>query len=376
LSPINGKAKVGVVGYGIIGKRVADAVNAQSDMELIGVADIISDVRLRIAVERGYPIYCSVSDFAPKMKAAGYEIVGFLEDLVKKVDIIVDCTPSGVPRQNIPLYQKYGIKVIVQGGEKHSLTNRSFSSFSNYTENLGVDQTRVVSCNTTALTRIVASLDHKFGVKEAFVALARRAGDPTRTNRGPINAVTPVLGISHHGPDLVSVMPKMNDKIYSLAIAGSWTLSHVHMLKVTMESVPLRDEVIEFFKAIPRILIEPGRQGLYDSAQLVEYFRDLGRPRYDRPEVFIWEETLNLDSQQNLYLIYDVHMESIPIPENIDAIRAVLEMETDVGRCMKQTDEALGIQRSGNYETEFLTGIFSPKIDLQAAESVATNSKA
>lgn len=359
MSPINGKAKVGVVGYGIIGKRVADAVAAQSDMELIGVADIISDVRLRIAAERGFSIYCSVPDFAPKMKAAGYEIVGFLDDLVKEVDVIVDCTPSGVPRKNLPLYQKHGVKVIVEGGEKHSLTNRSFSSFSNYAENLGVDLTRVVSCNTTALARIVASLAHKFGVTDAFVALARRGGDPTRTNRGPINAITPVLGVSHHGPDLVTVMPQMKDRIYSLAIAGSWTLSHVHMLKVSLEAEPKLEEVVNHFKNTPRILIELGRQGLYDSAQLVEYYRDLGRPRYDRPEVFIWQETLNLDSRQNLYMIYDVHMESIPIPENIDAIRAVLEMETDVGRCIKQTDDALGIQRSGSYNPEFLNEIFS-----------------
>ncbi|MFX0184464.1 MAG: type II glyceraldehyde-3-phosphate dehydrogenase, partial [Candidatus Hodarchaeota archaeon] len=164
------KAKIGVVGYGIIGKRVADAVAAQSDMELVGVADIISDVRLRIAVERKYPIYCSVSDFEPKMREAGYEIVGYLEDLVKEIDIVIDCTPSGVPLQNFPLYRVADVKIIVQGGEKHTLTNRSFSTFGNYATHFGVDQTRLVSCNTTALTRIIATLDQEYGVSDAFVA--------------------------------------------------------------------------------------------------------------------------------------------------------------------------------------------------------------
>ena len=37
------KANIGVVGYGVIGKRVADAVAAQSDMKLIGVADFMCD---------------------------------------------------------------------------------------------------------------------------------------------------------------------------------------------------------------------------------------------------------------------------------------------------------------------------------------------
>ncbi len=351
------KAKVGVVGYGIIGKRVCDAVAAQSDMRLVGVADIISDVRLRIAKERNYPIYCSVPDFEPKMREAGYEIVGYLEDMVKEVDLVVDCTPAGVPRQNLPLYRVADVKVMVQGGENHVLTNRSFSTFGNYASHLGVDMTRVVSCNTTALTRIVATVAQEYGISDVFVALARRAGDPTRTNRGPINAITPVLGISHHGPDLLSVMPQLKDKVYSLAIAGSWTLSHVHMLRVNLDTSPSKEEVVDLFKRTPRILIEPGKQGLFDSAQLVEYFRDLGRPRYDRPEVFIWEETLSIDGRNNLYMIYDVHMESIPIPENVDAIRAMLEMETDVMKCVEKTDKALNIFKKGAYEGTLFGGV-------------------
>ena len=364
------KANIGVVGYGVIGKRVADAVAAQSDMKLIGVADIISDVRLRIAVERKYPIYCSVPDFEPKMREAGFETVGYLEDMVKECDLVIDCTPSGVPQQNFPLYNAENVKSIVQGGEKHGLTKRSFSTFGNYYSHLGVDQTRVVSCNTTALTRIISTLAQNYGVSDAFVALARRAGDPARTNRGPINAITPVLGVSHHGPDLVTVMPRFQDKIHSLAIAGSWTLSHVHMLKVTLENSPSRDDVIALFKRTPRILIEPGKQGLFDSAQLVEYFRDLGRPRYDRPEVFIWQETLSTDSHNNIYLIYDVHMESIPIPENVDAIRAMLEMESSAIKSVEKTDKALNIDQKDQKEaySQSLYGEAEPKVEKNDSE--------
>lgn len=351
------KAKVGVIGYGIIGKRICDAVAAQSDMQLVGVADIISDVRLRIAKERNYPIYCSVPDFEPKMREAGFEIVGYLDDLVKEVDLVVDCTPAGVPLKNFPLYRDVNVKVMVQGGEKHVLTNRSFSTFGNFASHQGVEMTRVVSCNTTALTRVVATVAQEYGISDVFVALARRASDPARTNRGPINAITPVLGISHHGPDLLTVMPQLENKVYSLAIAGSWTLSHVHMLKVSLDTTPSKEDVVDLFRRTPRILIEPGKQGLFDSAQLVEYYRDLGRPRYDRPEVFIWEETLSMDDRNNLYMIYDVHMESIPIPENVDAIRAMLEMETDAMKCVEKTDKALNIFKKGAYEGTLFGGV-------------------
>lgn len=34
-------------GYGVIGKRVADAVVLQNDMALAGVADVVSDWRVR-----------------------------------------------------------------------------------------------------------------------------------------------------------------------------------------------------------------------------------------------------------------------------------------------------------------------------------------
>lgn len=58
------KVSVGVNGYVVIGKRVADAAALQDDMELVGVADVVADYRIRLAVERGYPIYASLQDHA------------------------------------------------------------------------------------------------------------------------------------------------------------------------------------------------------------------------------------------------------------------------------------------------------------------------
>lgn len=37
------KIKFAVNGYGVIGKRVADAVHLQEDMELSGVCDVVTD---------------------------------------------------------------------------------------------------------------------------------------------------------------------------------------------------------------------------------------------------------------------------------------------------------------------------------------------
>ena len=58
----NQKVRVAVNGYGVIGKRIADAVALQNDMELVGIADVVSDWRIRVAVEKGYPVFASTPD--------------------------------------------------------------------------------------------------------------------------------------------------------------------------------------------------------------------------------------------------------------------------------------------------------------------------
>src|SRR5690606_14664629 len=49
--------RVAVIGYGVIGKRVADAVALQQDMQLAGVADVAIDWRLKVAAALELPIF-------------------------------------------------------------------------------------------------------------------------------------------------------------------------------------------------------------------------------------------------------------------------------------------------------------------------------
>ena len=89
------KIRVGVNGYGTIGKRVATAVAAQDDMELIGVTNTRPNFEALSAIRKGYDIYVpdeSVKAFAD----AGVKTAGTLKDLYAKVDIMVDCTPGTV----------------------------------------------------------------------------------------------------------------------------------------------------------------------------------------------------------------------------------------------------------------------------------------
>ena len=88
------RIRVGVVGYGVIGRRVADAIQCQSDMELMGVADVAADWRIAQAAGRGIPLFAAAEDARPAMDQAGLQVSGSLEDLVNASEIVVDCTPK------------------------------------------------------------------------------------------------------------------------------------------------------------------------------------------------------------------------------------------------------------------------------------------
>jgi glyceraldehyde-3-phosphate dehydrogenase (NAD(P)) len=85
------RVRVAVNGYGVIGKRVADAVALQDDMVLAGVSDVVPDYRVRVTVERGYAVYAPTSGALDAMQASGVSVAGTLGDLLQEVDVVVDC---------------------------------------------------------------------------------------------------------------------------------------------------------------------------------------------------------------------------------------------------------------------------------------------
>src|SRR5574338_446783 len=102
------RTKVALVGYGVIGRRVADAIAVQEDMELTGVADVAADWRIRQAAAQGFPLFAAARDAERPMKDAGLELAGGLEDLVEAADIVVDCTPKGFGARNAGTYRRIG----------------------------------------------------------------------------------------------------------------------------------------------------------------------------------------------------------------------------------------------------------------------------
>ncbi len=335
-------ARVGINGFGVIGKRVADAVAKQRDMKLIGVSDVVGDYRVKLGQKKGYTVYSSISDRLPDMKKQGIEVAGTLEDLLKKVDAVVDCTPAGLGAKNKVLYDKAGVKSIFQGGEKHELTGSSFVAQCNYEENLNKNATRVVSCNTTGICRTVGALQNTLGVRKARVVLFRRGTDPWESHKtGLINTVVPEAHIpSHQGPDAQKVIPKLN--ITTMAAKGPFNIGHLHFAMVQLKNSPERKDVVKVLRSAPRLAPVKMGDGVDSMNAVAEMMRDLGRPRADMWEVVYWEDVLNVEDGE-VNMVYQVHNESVVVPENIDAIRALMGLETNWKKSVTMTDQSLGI---------------------------------
>ena len=342
------KVRVLVNGYGVIGKRIADAVAVQEDMELVGVADVVSDWRIKIAVERGYPVYSSTPEAAEQMRVAGIPVVGILDDLLKQVDVVADATPKKVASANFEKYKAVGIKSIFQGGEKHSLTGHSFVAQANYETAIGRDSTRVVSCNTTSIVRTLGALRNVGLLKKARGVLVRRATDPWESDHGGVmNTVVPEKNIpSHQGPDAQTIIPDLD--VMTIAMVAAHTTSHLHAWSVELTRPASKDEVLAAFRAAPRIAFLRMSDGVVALNSTLEMMADLGRPRGDMWEVGLWEDGLTVVGSE-LFYNYQVYNQAIVVPETIDAIRALTGIEKDGAVSIAKTDAALGLVR------EFLT---------------------
>ncbi|MFH1480532.1 MAG: type II glyceraldehyde-3-phosphate dehydrogenase [Pseudomonadota bacterium] len=304
-------------------------------------------------------VFASTSDTFEEMKVAGIQVEGLLENLLEQTDIVVDCTPKKIAAKNRGLYEKVGVKAIYEGGEKHEVAGYSFVAQANYEGAVGRQSTRVVSCNTTALVRVLGAFHQRGLVKQARTVILRRATDPWESHKnGIINTVIPEAKVpSHQGPDAKTVIPELN--LVTMAGAGSHNLSHIHFSMIETTRPTSLDEVRETLSLAPRIAFIRARDNLVALNSVIELMRDLGRPRADMWEVGFWEDSMAVDSGE-IYLTYQVHNEAITIPENIDAIRALTAIERDGARSIQKTDKSLGITKD----------FFSPSSSVSMEESL------
>ncbi len=338
------RVKVAINGYGTIGKRVADAIDAQEDMEVVGVTKTGPSFGCEMAAKKGFDLYCTSDDkdMIASFENSRFVCKGGLKDLLSISDVVIDCSPGKMGASNLKKYQDSGVKSIFQGGEKHSLTQLSYTSCANHMENFGADTTRVVSCNTTGLSRTLVPLFEFCGSLKVECTMIRRAADPGDSNKGPINAIKPVLKVpSHHGPDVKTVKPEI--EINSLAVAVPTTIMHVHAIIADLpENHGLTTQtILDMWNETPRVIVMNGQENkITTTAEVMEMARDIGRKWGDLHEIFVWEDGVRL-IENRLYYFQAIHQESDVVPENVDCVRALMKLEKSWTESVTKTDQAI-----------------------------------
>ena len=342
--------RVAVNGYGTVGRRVADAVSLQDDMKIVGVVKTRPSFEAVNAIQKGYPLYVNVRENKKAFDEAGIKVEGTVEDLLENVDLVVDATPDGIGIENRKnLYEPRKVKAIFQGGEEPEVGQASFNATSNYMKAYGKSYIRVVSCNTTGLCRTIGAIDRRFDTRKVRAVLIRRGPDPSNIKKGPVNAIVPdpVTVPSHHGPDVNTVLPDLN--ITTVAVKVPTTLMHMHTVNANLNNGTSKEEIIALLNETPRVMMVKARDGLKSTAHIMEMARDLNRTRSDLNEIPVWQESIHVNDGEVFYM-QAIHQESDIVPENVDAIRAMLELESDPLESVKKTDMAMGLKPWWKYQ--------------------------
>jgi glyceraldehyde-3-phosphate dehydrogenase (NAD(P)) len=335
--------KVGVIGYGTIGTRLAYGVSLQKDMDLAGVADVGPTLSVRSLKARGMPykLYCMDKDGIGALENAGIPVSGTVEDLLGQVDIVLDAAPGGIGVKNRQLYARYDLPAIFQGGEKGEVGDVFFHGCANYEKGFGKKYLVLTSCNTTGLVRTVDCLDRAFGIEKVAVTIVRRCADPGDTYRGYVDLarVDPVP--THQAVDLMKIMPHI--KATGVLVHVPITHGHIISVVATPKKRLAREEALKEFAAHSRIQIVRIADGFSTNTSLFQFARFAHRPGADMYEVAVYEETVALIGNELVYAIY-VPQEAVTIPETIDGIRASLKMQAERLKAVSLTDRHLGLE--------------------------------
>lgn len=336
------KVKVAVVGFGVIGQRLADGVALQEDMELVGVVDAAPTISVRALKERGMPydLYAAFPEAKGKLEEAGIPVKGLMEDILKEVDVALDATGAGIGAKNKELYKKYGVKAVFQGGEKNNIADVFFHGYANYDKGVDADFLKLTSCNTTGLIRAIDCLDRAKGIEKLAITIVRRVADPGDYHRGLTNALKVDKAPNHQAVDLMTIMPH----IEATGLLVHTPVTHGHFISVV--ATPKEDmsveEVLTAFKAHPRINVVKIDDGFLGNASIFRYGRDLCNPRGDHYPIFIWEDMIVKSGKDIMFGIH-IPQESITIPETIDAVRACTGMQKERLEGVGMTNKYLGM---------------------------------
>ncbi len=296
---------VGVIGYDQIGKRVADAICRQPDLRLAGVHEIDSQ-RIKVLRARGIPL--AVGD--PGNCAAEWGVAVVCQDNAPALSL--PCVYS--PEVDVP-----------------------YPLFSATVQSPSERRLRVGCADAVAFARL---LMHLPAVERVFSSCARRVGHATDHALAMVDALEPLFELSCEDADVRAMLATRVRDVYVRRTHVPYTHSHLHHLKLDLTEPTTRDAVLDALRRAPRVRVAPGADCFPDTGHLQEYCRDLGLPRGDRTQVFVWKESVAV-VERTVFLTADVSPDATPIPDVIDAVRCLARPDISLAEASRVTDRSL-----------------------------------
>ncbi len=339
--------KVLLVGYGSQGTRIADAVLAQQDVQLLGIGLKEPDLFARMASRKEIAIYVPKGGDADRFREAKVDVEGTYPDVFPEVDVVIDATPGGVGITNRDeFYSRYGVKAVFQAGEALDVAEiPAFVSTINYEEARHANSVRIPSPFTVSMVRTLAPLNHTCGIENVVCTLIRPGSEPMRGRHGPLDTI--VLD------DPYSSQEKLREELNLLfptgllftSLAIPSLLIGAEVLTANLKAEISGEYLIGHLSCIPRTILLREGLGLHSTDSVFEYIRRVVRPPGDIYEVCIWRDHVEvLDQRLKMIQAYDPHC--VQTPEVIDAVRA-LAGSVDMEESFRRTNKALGIPSPG-----------------------------
>ena len=274
---------------------------------------------------------------------ASYE---FNMDSVEQLNVLKTHRPKSPEVQNIVIDRFRQIALTLDNylSKQAWGTEGVFSQFNSVMMSWIADTRRII--DSTTYNTFIGTNETDIGKQERTIELVPEQNDALTIALDLANLLTEIKDVSRDYNDYGFIRSYDESDLIVVFNAQYWnSLKKVDMPVNWCEelgTVLSNDEVIDALEKRSRVMVVEAAAGLDSTAALMEYAKDLGRSRNDLYEIPVWKESINVVDNE-LFYMQAVHQESDVVPENVDAIRSMLEMESDKEKSIAKTNKAMGI---------------------------------
>ncbi|MBM0230704.1 type II glyceraldehyde-3-phosphate dehydrogenase [Micromonospora sp. STR1_7] len=300
--------KIAVLGMGVIGKRLVDAVTEHPDLELVGVG--IRRVNGGVAARPDLPYFLTDDVPQERTEDTGITVAGSWNDALEQADLVVDAGPSRSGAGRAASYRAAGVAVRYCGGERDRSLGPVLHPALNREIGFGLRSARLASCNTTAIGRALAAIGVD-RIARAHATIIRCCTDSDKAAKGVTNSAVFDARPSHHATDLREIVPEIS--LSTNAVTVPMVSGHVILLRLHLADRDPDAAASRLGAAHGVTLLSEGPQ---DSALIRDRAMRSGAPRGDRYDIAVQA----CRDGDTLSLAVSLDNEAITIPETIDAI--------------------------------------------------------